>query len=94
MAYCTVTVMTLYVNSTGSLTTAADEFVAPVNSPVETKQLESVSVEPVANFQTTQKRSAAELEGNDFPPAKKTRSAVVVEGNLETTYKVRWYFGK
>ncbi|XP_075303413.1 transcription factor TFIIIB component B'' homolog isoform X4 [Opisthocomus hoazin] len=75
------------VKSTGSLTTAADEFVAPVNSPVETKQLESVSVEPVANFQTTQKRSAAELEGNDFPPAKKTRSAVVVEGNLETTYK-------
>lgn len=90
MASCTVTVITLYINSIGSLTTAADEFAAPLNSSMETKQLESASLEPVPNLQTTQKRSAAELEENDFPPAKKTLSTVVVEGNLETTYKVRW----
>ncbi|KAM6034928.1 transcription factor TFIIIB component B'' homolog isoform 2-T2 [Theristicus caerulescens] len=75
------------VKSTGSLTTAADEFAAPLNSSMETKQLESPSVEPVPNLQTTQKRSAAELEESDFPPAKKTLSTVVVEGNLEATYK-------
>ncbi|XP_010129012.1 PREDICTED: transcription factor TFIIIB component B'' homolog, partial [Chlamydotis macqueenii] len=75
------------VESIGSLTTAADEFTTPSTSSMETKQLESVSVEPVPNLQTTQKRSPAELEENDFPPAKKTLSAVVVEGNLETTYK-------
>ncbi|KAM7077085.1 transcription factor TFIIIB component B'' homolog isoform 2-T2 [Ciconia maguari] len=75
------------VESIGSLTTAADEFAPPLNSSMETKQLESASVEPVPNLQTTQKRSAAELEENDFPPAKKTLSTVVVEGNLETTYK-------
>ncbi|XP_074935300.1 transcription factor TFIIIB component B'' homolog isoform X1 [Phalacrocorax aristotelis] len=74
-------------NSIGSKTTAADEFTAPLNSGMETKQLESSSVEPVPNLQTTQKRSAAELEENDFPPAKKTLSTVVGEGNLETTYK-------
>ncbi|XP_054665457.1 transcription factor TFIIIB component B'' homolog isoform X2 [Grus americana] len=73
--------------SIGSLTTAADEFAAPLNSSMETKQLGSASVEPVPNLQTTQKRSAAELEENDFPPAKKTLSTVVVEDNLETTYK-------
>ncbi|KAM9262983.1 transcription factor TFIIIB component B'' homolog isoform 3-T3 [Morus bassanus] len=75
------------VESIRSLTTAADEFAAPLNSGMETKQLESASVEPVPNLQTTRKRSAAELEENDFPPAKKTLSTVVVEGNLETTYK-------
>ncbi|XP_064902320.1 transcription factor TFIIIB component B'' homolog isoform X1 [Columba livia] len=73
------------VESIGSLTTAADEFAAPLNSGVEAKQLESPSVEPVPNLQTTQKRSAIELEENDFPPAKKTLSTVVVESNLETT---------
>ncbi|XP_068279428.1 transcription factor TFIIIB component B'' homolog isoform X2 [Nyctibius grandis] len=71
----------------GSLTTAADGFAAPLKSSVEIKQLESVSVEPIPNLQTTQKRTAAELEENYFPPAKKTLSTVVVEGNLETTYK-------
>lgn len=81
--------MTLYINSIGSLTTAADEFAAPLNSGVEAKQLESPSVEPVPNLQTTQKRSAIELEENDFPPAKKTLSTVVVESNLETTCQVR-----
>ncbi|KAM6329352.1 transcription factor TFIIIB component B'' homolog isoform 2-T2 [Alca torda] len=75
------------VESIGSLTTAADEFDAPLNSSMETKQLESASLEPIPNLQTTQKRSAAELEENDFPPAKKTLSAVAVEGNLETAYK-------
>ncbi|KAM6363800.1 transcription factor TFIIIB component B'' homolog [Pluvialis apricaria] len=75
------------VESIGSLTTAADEFAAPLNRSTETKQLESASLEPVPNLQTTQKRSAAELEENDFPPAKKTLSTVVVEGSLETTYK-------
>ncbi|XP_076219089.1 transcription factor TFIIIB component B'' homolog isoform X2 [Aptenodytes patagonicus] len=75
------------VESIGSLTTAPDEFAAPLNSSMETKQLESASVEAIPNLQTTQKRSAAELEENDFPPAKKTLSTVVVEGNLETTYK-------
>ncbi|NXN67036.1 BDP1 factor, partial [Himantopus himantopus] len=75
------------VESIGSLPTAADEFAAPLNSGMETKQLESASLEPVPNLPTTQKRSAAELEENDFPPAKKTLSTVVVEGNLETTYK-------
>lgn len=70
------------------MTTAADEFAAPLKSSIKTK-LESASVEPVPNSQTTQKRSAAELEVNDLPPAKKTLSTVTVEGNLETTYKVR-----
>ncbi|XP_071657966.1 transcription factor TFIIIB component B'' homolog isoform X3 [Patagioenas fasciata] len=73
------------VESIGSLTTAADEFAAPLNSGMEAKQLESPSVEPVPNLQTTQKRSAAELEENDFPPAKKTLSTLVVESNLEST---------
>ncbi|XP_075597255.1 transcription factor TFIIIB component B'' homolog isoform X2 [Balearica regulorum gibbericeps] len=73
--------------SIGSLTTAADEFAAPLNSSLETKQLGSASVEPVPNLQTTQKRSAAELEENDFPPAKKTLSTIVVEDNFETTSK-------
>ncbi|XP_014816030.1 PREDICTED: transcription factor TFIIIB component B'' homolog, partial [Calidris pugnax] len=76
------------VESIGSLTTAAEEFAAPLNSSMETKQLESASLEPIPNLQTTQKRSAAELEENYSPPAKKTRSDVVAEGNLETTYKV------
>ncbi|KAM6289373.1 transcription factor TFIIIB component B'' homolog [Aegotheles albertisi] len=72
--------------SIASLATAADEF-APLNSSMETKQLESVSVEPVPNLQTTQKRPAAELEENDFPPAKKALCTVIVKGNLETTCK-------
>ncbi|XP_074667748.1 transcription factor TFIIIB component B'' homolog isoform X2 [Strix aluco] len=75
------------VERTGTLTTAADEFAAPLNSSMRSKLLESASVEPVPNLQTAQKRSAAELEENDFPPAKKTLSTVVVEGNLETTHK-------
>ncbi|XP_026722286.1 transcription factor TFIIIB component B'' homolog [Athene cunicularia] len=75
------------VESTGSLTTAADEFGAPLNSSTRTKLLESASVEPIPNLQTAQKRSAAELEENDFPPAKKTLSTVVVECNSETTHK-------
>ncbi|KAM6301915.1 transcription factor TFIIIB component B'' homolog isoform 2-T2 [Podargus strigoides] len=73
--------------SIGSFTTAADEFTAPLNSSMETKQLESLPVEPVPDLQTIRKRSAAELEEADFPPAKKSLSAVVVEGNLEATYK-------
>ncbi|XP_061198699.1 transcription factor TFIIIB component B'' homolog [Neopsephotus bourkii] len=73
------------VESIGSSTT--HEFTAPLNSIMETEQLESASVEPVPNLQTTQKRSAADLEENDFPPAKKILSPVVVENNLETTYE-------
>ncbi|XP_074994080.1 transcription factor TFIIIB component B'' homolog isoform X11 [Calonectris borealis] len=75
------------VDSIGSLTTAANEFAGPLNSSMESKQLESASVEPIPNLQTTQKRSAAELEESDIPPAKQALSTVVVEGNLETTYK-------
>ncbi|KAM8984145.1 transcription factor TFIIIB component B'' homolog isoform 1-T1 [Ara ararauna] len=73
--------------SIGSLTTAAGEFTAPLNSSMETEQLESVSVEPVPNLQTTQKRSAADLEESDLPPVKKILSTGVVEDNLETTYE-------
>ncbi|XP_061874936.1 transcription factor TFIIIB component B'' homolog isoform X2 [Colius striatus] len=73
--------------SIGSLRTAVDQFAAPLNSSMENKQSESASVEPVLNLQTTRKRTAAEPEENDFPPSKKTLSAVVVEGNLETTSK-------
>ncbi|NXD73699.1 BDP1 factor, partial [Eolophus roseicapillus] len=76
------------VESIGSSTAAADEFTAPLNSSMETEQLESASVEPVPDLQTTQKRSAADLEENDFPPAKKILSTVVVEDNMETTYEV------
>ncbi|NXU75556.1 BDP1 factor, partial [Oreotrochilus melanogaster] len=72
------------VESMGSSTTAA---AAPLNSSMETTQLESVSVEPIPNLQTTQKRSAAELEEHDFSPAKKAPSAIVVEDNLEATYQ-------
>ncbi|XP_065518309.1 transcription factor TFIIIB component B'' homolog [Lathamus discolor] len=75
------------VESIGSSITAADKFTAPLNSSMETEQLESASVEPVPNLQTTQKRSAADLEENDFPPAKKILSTVVVEHNSETTYE-------
>ncbi|NXT28319.1 BDP1 factor, partial [Syrrhaptes paradoxus] len=74
--------------SIGSLTSAADEFAAPLHSSMEAKRLKSTSVEPIPNLQTTQKRSAAELEENDFPPAKKTLSSVVVEGNLETITEI------
>ncbi|NWS77780.1 BDP1 factor, partial [Crotophaga sulcirostris] len=73
--------------SIASLTTAVDESAAPLKSSMEIKQLESISVEPVPNLRTTQKRSAAELEENNFPPAKKTMSTVLVEGNLEPTYQ-------
>ncbi|XP_071437842.1 transcription factor TFIIIB component B'' homolog isoform X2 [Pithys albifrons albifrons] len=72
------------VESIGSLTTAADE--GSLNSSMDTK-LESASLDPVPKLQTTQKRSAAELEENDFPTVKKTLSAVAVEDSLETTYK-------
>ncbi|KAM4753912.1 transcription factor TFIIIB component B'' homolog isoform 2-T2 [Cyanocitta cristata] len=75
------------VESIRSLTTAAGEVAAPLNSSMETKQLESASVGPVPKLQRAQKRLAAELEKNDFPPSKKTRSTVAVEDNLETTYK-------
>ncbi|KAM4639478.1 transcription factor TFIIIB component B'' homolog isoform 3-T3 [Amazona ochrocephala] len=75
------------VESIGSSTTAAGEFTAPLNSSMETEHLESASVEPVPNLQTTQKRSDADLEENDFPPAKKILTTVVVEDNLETTYE-------
>ncbi|XP_023800072.1 transcription factor TFIIIB component B'' homolog [Cyanistes caeruleus] len=74
------------VESVGSLTTAADEVAAPLNSSMETKQLESAA-DPVPKLQTAQKRLAAELEENDFPPSKKIPSTVAVEDNLETTYK-------
>ncbi|KAI6058557.1 Transcription factor TFIIIB component B''-like protein [Aix galericulata] len=75
------------VESTGSLTTAAHEFDASLNSNMETKQLQNALVEPVLNsVQTAQKRSAAELAGNDFPPAKKTLSTVV-ESNFESPCK-------
>ncbi|KAJ7426852.1 B double prime 1, subunit of RNA polymerase III transcription initiation factor IIIB-like protein [Willisornis vidua] len=75
------------VESIGSLTTAADEVAAPLNSSMDTKQLESASLDPIPKLQTTQKQSAAELEKNDFPTVKKTLSAVAVEDSLETTYK-------
>ncbi|XP_030325835.1 transcription factor TFIIIB component B'' homolog isoform X2 [Strigops habroptila] len=75
------------VESIGSSKTAADEFTAPLNSSMETEQLEGASVEPVPNLRTTQKRSAADLEENNFPLAKKILSTVVVEDDLETTYE-------
>uniref|UniRef100_A0A8D2P628 Transcription factor TFIIIB component B'' Myb domain-containing protein n=1 Tax=Zosterops lateralis melanops TaxID=1220523 RepID=A0A8D2P628_ZOSLA len=71
------------VESTGSLTTAAGEVAAALNSSMET-ELEG-AVDSVPKLQTAQKRLAAELEENDFPPSKKTH--VAVEDNLETTYK-------
>ncbi|XP_059692728.1 transcription factor TFIIIB component B'' homolog isoform X2 [Haemorhous mexicanus] len=74
------------VESIGSLTTAAGKVAGPLNSSMEAKQLES-AVDPVPKLQTAQKRLAAELEENDFPPSKKTPSTVAVENNLETTYK-------
>lgn len=74
------------VESTGSLTTAAGKVAGPLNSSMEAKQLEK-AVDPVPKLQTAQKRLAAELEENDFPPSKKTPSNVAVENNLETTYK-------
>ncbi|XP_050184862.1 transcription factor TFIIIB component B'' homolog [Myiozetetes cayanensis] len=78
---------TTEVESTGSVTTAAGEVATPLNSSLETKQLESASVDHVPKLQTSQKRSAAELEENDFPTAKKTLSADAVEDTLETTCK-------
>ncbi|XP_030824175.1 transcription factor TFIIIB component B'' homolog isoform X2 [Camarhynchus parvulus] len=74
------------VESIGSLTTAAGKVAGPLNSSMETKQLES-AVDPVPKLQTAQKWLAAELEEHDFPPSKKTPSTVTVENNLETTYK-------
>ncbi|XP_062455759.1 transcription factor TFIIIB component B'' homolog isoform X2 [Rhea pennata] len=77
---------TTRVESIGSLTTAVEELAASLDSNMET-QLQSASVEPIPDLvQTTQKRSAAEPEKNDFPPAKKTLSTLA-EGNLESTYK-------
>ncbi|XP_068523634.1 transcription factor TFIIIB component B'' homolog isoform X2 [Anas acuta] len=75
------------VESTGSLTTAANEFDASLNNNMETKQLQNALAEPVLNLvRTAQKRSAAELAENDFPPAKKTLSTVV-ESNFESPCK-------
>ncbi|XP_041342308.1 transcription factor TFIIIB component B'' homolog isoform X2 [Pyrgilauda ruficollis] len=74
------------VESIGSLTTAAGKVAGPLNSSMETEQLES-AVDPVPKLQTAQKRLAAELEEHDFPPSKKIPSTVAVENNLETTYK-------
>uniref|UniRef100_A0A8C3R090 B double prime 1, subunit of RNA polymerase III transcription initiation factor IIIB n=1 Tax=Cyanoderma ruficeps TaxID=181631 RepID=A0A8C3R090_9PASS len=71
------------VESIGSLTTAAGEVAAALNSSMETK-LES-AVDSVPKLQTAQKRLAAELEENDFPPSKKT--PVAVKENLGITYK-------
>ncbi|XP_032531684.1 transcription factor TFIIIB component B'' homolog isoform X3 [Chiroxiphia lanceolata] len=75
------------VESIGSMTAAAGEIATPLNSSMETKQLDSASVQPVPKLQTTRKRSAAELEENDFPTTKKTLSAVAVEDSLETSCK-------
>lgn len=87
--FFTVIMMIFYLNSTGSLTTAAHEFDASLNSNMETKQLQNALGEPVLNLvQTAQKRSAAELAETDFPPAKKTLSTVV-ESNFESPCKVR-----
>ncbi|XP_031363322.2 transcription factor TFIIIB component B'' homolog isoform X1 [Lonchura striata] len=74
------------VESVGSLTTAANKVPRPLNNTMEAKQLES-AVDPVPKLQTAQKRLAAELEENYFPPSKKTLSTVAVENSLETTYK-------
>lgn len=79
------------VKSIGSLTTAAGKVAGPLNSSMEAEQLEN-AVDPIPKLQTAQKRLAAELEENDFPPSKKTPSTVAVENNLETTYK--GYSGK
>ncbi|XP_064497038.1 transcription factor TFIIIB component B'' homolog isoform X2 [Pseudopipra pipra] len=75
------------VESIGSMTAAAGEIATPLNSSMETKQLDSASVDPVPKLQTTRKRSAAELEENDFPTAKKTVSTVAAEDSLETSCK-------
>ncbi|XP_035165086.1 transcription factor TFIIIB component B'' homolog isoform X4 [Oxyura jamaicensis] len=75
------------VESTGSLTTAAHELDPSLDSNMETKKLQNAFAEPVLNLvQTAQKRSAAELAENYFPPAKKTLSTVV-EGNFESPCK-------
>ncbi|XP_032940683.1 transcription factor TFIIIB component B'' homolog isoform X2 [Catharus ustulatus] len=74
------------VESIGSFTTAAGEVAAPLNSNMEARQLES-AVDPVPKLQAAQKRLAAELEENDFPPSKRSLSTVAVEDNLDTTYK-------
>ncbi|NWU89023.1 BDP1 factor, partial [Upupa epops] len=73
--------------STGSLIASAGEFVTHLNSSLETNLLHSASVGSIPNLQTTQKRSAAELEENDFRPAKRTMSTDAVEGILEDTHK-------
>ncbi|KAL9822482.1 transcription factor TFIIIB component B'' homolog isoform 3-T3 [Geothlypis trichas] len=74
------------VESIASLTTAAGKVAGPLNSSMETKQLES-AVDPVPELQTAQKRLASELEENDFPLSKITPSTITVENSLETTYK-------
>ncbi|NXN98079.1 BDP1 factor, partial [Rhinopomastus cyanomelas] len=73
--------------SSGSLMASAGESPTPLNSSLGNSQMDCASVESVQNLQTTRKRSAAELEENDFYPTKKTVSAIVVESNLETTHK-------
>ncbi|NXD13038.1 BDP1 factor, partial [Nothocercus nigrocapillus] len=75
------------VESIGSLRTAVDELAASLDSKMETKQLQSSPGEPIPKLvQTAQKRSAAELEEDDFPPAKKTLSTST-EDDLESTSK-------
>ncbi|NXA53395.1 BDP1 factor, partial [Nothocercus julius] len=75
------------VESIGSLRTAVDELAASLDSKMETKQLQSSPGEPIPKLvQTAQKRSAAELEEDDFPPAKKTLSTST-EDDLEGTSK-------
>lgn len=78
----------IYRNSIGSFTTAAGEVAAPLNSNIEARQLKT-AVDPVPELEAAQKRLAAELEENDFPPSKRSLSTVAVEDNLDTTYKVR-----
>ncbi|NWX82815.1 BDP1 factor, partial [Nothoprocta pentlandii] len=75
------------VESIGSLTTAVDEHAASLDSKMETKQLQSALREPILNLvQTAQKRSAAEPEEDDFPPAKKSLSSSA-EDDLESNSK-------
>ncbi|KAM8792508.1 transcription factor TFIIIB component B'' homolog [Eudromia elegans] len=75
------------VEGIGSLTTAVDELAASLDSKMETKQLQNTPREPIPKLvQTAQKRSAAELEEDDFPPAKKTLSTSA-EDDWESTSK-------
>ncbi|KAM8793610.1 uncharacterized protein ACNFOS_013626 [Eudromia elegans] len=76
------------VESIGSLTTTVDELAASLDSKMETKQLQNAPGEPIPKLvQTAQKRLAAELEEDDFLPAKKTLSTSA-EDDWESTSKV------